>query len=636
MPADPQLAKYWVKIASGLTAAQVKAADQDELLEFLSLMSKEQQLSILKKGDDFGLFKSSGDEHKKRRELARAMNVALALGGYYRQQKIDYQLNTKEREKILNPGSDFGMLKARVKKEVEIALNNARISCNRRPDAKGGMPAIPASTPKPITIDREIIAAPPAPVSREFDALERVRARQNWGVAKVVHNNIVKEHKVSQAVAALTQGGAERGERVADFVENHTAELIGSWTTALAELKDVFTNHREWLMFNFITMETAIGDAYKNFELSVRENQKEITDRLNILTMMFGALKHGPFPVSLIGSIGEKAVGTFKADEAIDPRSSVPILVGTSSGFINNLKEKLDDKYQELSRVGPKLASIDNVSQWRQGLHLVCEAQLKCLKDLLALTCNQYFGDSSSVVQKFEALRAKAVQEHYGEIKGSLHYSGTRDEKGKGEREKIKMIITTQITQYKNEQIAAMEKIFRPKPRQISPAEFQKAVEMTLYCQYITLLYKDDNACSTLPLAEKIVDFFADAGTWGILMKNANHKEAEAANRLKWKQNADNRKVLLMFCKWFLRDVNPFAMVIGGKMDIGGEGEHKLITPSIIRTMCADEVRKINNAVKHGRKINRLGYSEWNWDTINAYYSALSAASQRRGIQVKT
>ena len=137
---------------------------------------------------------------------------------------------------------------------------------------------------------------------------------------------------------------------------------------------------------------------------------------------------------------------------------------------------------------------------------------------------------------------------------------------------------------------------------------------MTLYSQYITLLYKDDNACRAYPLAEKIVDFFADASTWGILMKAAHHDESEAQNRLNWKQNANNRKALVMFCKWYLRDVNPFVMVIGGKVN------GKVITPSVIRSMCADEVRKINAAIKHGRTTSKFG-SSWDWTKINLHYS---------------
>lgn len=611
MPLDPSVAKYWGNIESGLDAVQVTKPDRDALQDFLSRMSVQQQLAIVQTGDKFGLLDNRDD---KRRNLARVMNLALGLSAYYRPRKIAYQLNGKERESILKSAADLNAIQAKIKREVELALENANTICHSGTDAKGVMPVIPDTKPHAITIDMAVISTPPLPVSRDFDALERVKARQHWGIAKAVHKEKIKDHKMNIAVEALTTGGAARGERVADFVQNNTAVLIGSWTTALGEVKDVFTNHKDWLMFNFITMEAAIGDAYKNFEINVKENQKDITDKLNILTMMFGALKHGPFPVSLVGNIGEKAMGVFKADEGIDPRSSVPLLVGTSSGFISNLKDKLDDKYQELSRVGPKLASIDNVSDWRQGLHIACDAQLKCLKDLLTLTCNEYFGDSSSVVQKFEAMRDSAVKERYGEIKGRFSHTDTKDAAGKSERELVKQFVIEKITNYKKEQIAAMEKIFCPKMHRISPAELQRMVEMTLYSQYITLLYKDDNACCALPLAEKIVDFFADASTWGILMKAAHHSESEAQNRLNWKQSANNRKALVMFCKWYLRDVNPFVMVIGGKVN------GKVITPSIVRTMCADEVKKINAAIKHGRKTSKLG-SSWDWEKINLHYS---------------
>lgn len=603
MPLDPSVATYWVKIELGLITAKVPSADQNELQEYFAGMDKARQLKIAETGDKFGAFNSSAPENKTRRNLARAMNLALALTDYYRPQKIAYQLNTAERETILKMAADQGSV--RVKKSVEIALANARAICKGGADAKGVMPVLPDSPPKKINVDMAMINLPSAPVSAELNALERMRAP-------------VREHM--KVVLTEMQDVRERKDRILQFtIYGISGDMTASWQSARVEIREVIEKQEKWLVYNYIDMETAIGDAYKNYELSVAESQAEIRDKLgkgvNILSYLFAALIHAPFPVSLVGSIGQWAVKEFKPDAKIDPRVSMPVMIGTSSGFIEKLIVKLKEKHENITRVGPNLADLKNVSSWRQCWQSVTTAQRDLIQDVVHATFDEYFGDTASTIEKFRSLRLNAVKEKYKEIKGDFKEHGyTGSAEAVAEKLQIERLVIAKITAFKKEQIDAMNLIFNPKPRTISTGEYRKLVEMTLYCQYVTLLYDSDNACKVYALVDSIVDFFADASTWGILIKNAHHTESERLGRLNWKQNANNRKALLLFCQWYIKNINPFVVVIGAKVD------GKFMTPSVIRTMCANEVIKINAAIKHGRTTSKFG-SSWDWTKINLYYS---------------
>ncbi len=601
------------KIQKGLKLAQVSEAHLKQLQEIFDGIPAPVASKIIKGGTFSyqGLFLSQSGEAKERRDLARGMNYVLGLQAHLNKQ--NYAMNKIWHERMLSSKIAIDAKKS----SLRSAVNDVISQSTMRDDVA---PASAKQSNAQITPQHRPAIHLPAPICKEVDPPHLLKNKFKAAVRKIESMNM--------AAKAFSAEGAERSNRAVDFIKKDTKVDI-AWMTACNKVSRYVTDNQVWFQFNYTSMNSAIKDAYQHFEVNVTENQAAISARLDMAKQLFSALKTGPFPVSMIGDIGCKALDFATVDTAIDSRGDIAVREVKSSGFISKVVQKLTETQEEIRRVGPKLLSLSTQSSLGDNLSQVCQCQLRIMQEVLKSVCDEHFGDTTSVMEKisrfktevlqdtnlFDAAKEKEARAQGVAFKTSPHQiMGRIGDNGDGQGSAhINNYVVRRIQQYQDELIEQIKTTLKNSPEPVDQGFMCRAVEMKLYCSYITLLFAEPRDYKIKPLSQGIVDFFAQEGPFGILIKTDKESETHAKDNylLAYKDDANHKKVLRYFCEWYAKNINPFMLVAGSLHN----GEK--YSPYLIMLLCKREIGRINEAVYAGRSKGTFGMTNWDWQKIN-------------------
>jgi hypothetical protein len=613
MPApDTRDKSLWIKskINDGLMAAQVAERERKWVEATFIGLPKPTQQALIDAVGGFGIFAS--DKNKVKRDLCRAMNAALAFDALLHGRKYVY--DRVWREKILTR-LDLTSAQRVVLAQVNAAYTASQPLESFEPITLPGPEAVIHTAVPPPVLPRA------HPVSASVDKPGAGWKKLRLAVAPVARANVI----MKSAATAFQTEGSERHDRLDAMVAQQTGEIGMVWTRASMTVREAVNDLAITNLQNLSSFNAVITSAYASYDQNVKDNQEALKNNVAMVGKMFSALKSAPPPLSFIGAIGETVAGAVKVQDGLDPRSRFESLKGPrASGFFCKLTAGLDALRDDTLRIGPDLSSLGSVSSLQDTLHRVCKSRMDEMSKVLRKTCDEHFGATSDVLQHFHSVVGDAVASGRGAIQGRIGVQGetysAAGADGKSVRKPVagqtnsKAMICARIEQYQNELLEEMRPAIEF-PKLFAPQDAGYAMEMMLYSNYIVAMY-ESKVYRLKPVADGIVNFFARAEPWGVLMVESTQEVATEKQRLKWVDDTNHKQMLVMFCDWYLKNVNPFMLITGARRN------GVLYTPKLIEVMCRTQIDKINAAVNVGRTKGVLT-SSWNWKAIEKEYARL-------------
>lgn len=579
----------WDKVKLGFLAAKIATSRIHELEIMFNDMSPDIAGKIMG-GGKYGVH---NEEQREGRLLFRAMNFLKAVGA--QRQKFAYGTDAAAKERFKEG-----------KAIIESLRNEVQAECNK-------LFAPQALVLIRVPVDPVKMTTRPQPVvSTDTSAIQQVDGLRGLRMAKTVR----LAQNVSLARDRFKSGLDARNKTAHSIVANPNT-LVAEWLAAKQEIHNLFSaNTNNWL-FDVITINSATKSAYDNFQTNVTQNAVAIQSKLNVCKLLFSALGHAPAPISLLGKIGSAMVGQIKPGELqTTPRyetltkSEVTLVAKMSALMV---------KYEQATTL-MELGAIPPESDISATLNMVSAAYLRKMQTFAGTGLDDIFGTHADAVARVDELKTKVIKERgLGLVGGSMNVMNQGELRPAGQTELHNKLVATVVTRYKEQTIKALQAAFTFKTSTVTVEDVRSAFEMWLYAQYICTLFQDGKTFKH-GLSKGMVDFFMQTGNWGMLSPEDNHATSDDMRRLNWKEGENHKRMLLMFCQWYLRNINPFDLIV----DVMRNGE--TVTPQLIQRLCHEHINKINQAKNAGRdqKGWKLGRSDWDWSAIRVKYYSLT------------
>ena len=573
------LSAAWQKVKLGFLSASIPQDGIRDLEVEFDSWDQSDAKSIL----EFGRFSESNNENRDSRNLFRALNFLTAVqvksvagiyGGIEKDIKAQFSAG----------GSGNSELIKRVK-GVYDAIAAVRAAAAARPIV-------------PVPVDQVRLTAQPqlrtnAPVSlttRQFDdAAREVLKTKLIGAMQQVRTNIRSSNR----------------ELVAKSFDNNAA-ISTAWSEARRGIENAIDQNAHWLLFNYTTLNTAIMVAYRNFDDTVAKDSKKTGDRLKLISTVLDALSAAPPPLSVVGKVASKVVGIFRSDN-YDPTSKYAPLKGDDKPLAVRLFAERLEQYEN-GTVLMDLSHLSKVAHDAAIATALSAATLTLMQDATKHVLDRIFGeDFVDSGNKLEAHK-QAYLRKSGQIV-------------RGQEKNQHLFMNAVIRGFASDVQKAIEAHYGWKKSVLDPNDLRIAIEMFLYSEYvIDVFHKQGN--ETRLYSDNMINFFAQKEKWGVLMLHQDtHEESTARRRLNWKGGDDHKRALVMFCGWYLKNINPFALITGTLRN----GEP--YSAELIVELCHAQIDLINRAISHGRTLTTFWgktiKSSWDWDRIDYMYKSL-------------
>lgn len=556
MPNSIDYSADWQKVLLGLHSAQIPYEGVRFLTDSFNDMTSEAAREILT-GGHFG---DSSNEHREARNLFRALNFLLRAS----ESTVDPVL----KESFRYGGALLPDLAAKVRE------------------------AYKKIAPRPAP------HSPPTPISTTVTAAPSHAAAQSTPATQV----FTSERIPNPHHAALLQTRAH-------FKNNAAAQ--GAWDRARQDIWNGVSEKREWLQFNFNSLQHAINLAFQNFNRTLAADSKDTRDRqVLVASLLGGALKHAPPPLSVVGKAIDFAFGQREPDN-YSPSTKYRALTGPDTPFFVRHMAKMMEEY-ERNRTAINLSNIVKQTSFASIGSDAAAAILAVMQQTTKSALDDAFGDLKSSRDHLERMYDRYLAREAAAAVINTHLGARAEQLNLDNHERT--FIGSFLQKLINDTEKQISKSFSVCCKLVHMDDLRIAIEMLLYSQYVIDIF-DKQPDKLRPAGDEMVNFFAQQGPWGVIMLNTDdHAASTAKHRLNWKGGDNHKKMLVMFCRWYVVNVNPFHLITGAPCN-GAP-----YSAALIQQMCKDHIDLINAAVKQGRKVNWAGWSSWDWATIYSAY----------------
>ena len=578
----------WNKVKLGFLEAGIATHRIQELEIKFNEMPQDIAGNVL----DGGKYGISNAEHQKSRLLFRALNFIKAVNA--RRQNFAYGLDSAAKERFKEGTANIINLRTEVMTE-----------CNKLFAPQAPVLDIP------VPVERaKITTRPQFDVSTNTSEIQKVD-----GLLGLTQNGRLAQN-VSLARDRF-KSGLDARKRTAHSMVTDRNTLVAEWLTAKQEIYNLFSAKTNNWLFDVITINSATKSAYYNFQNNVAQNAAAIQSKLDACKILFSALEHAPPPISLLGKIGSAMVGQIKPGE-LKTTPKYETLTSSKVTLVAKMGS-LMEKYEQATTL-VDLQSIPVESDISATLNLVSAAYLRKLQTFAGAGLDDIFGTHDNARARIDELKEKFIKEGgLSHVGGSMNTMNQGQLRPTGQTALHDKLVETVVTRYKQQTIETLKAVFTFRQSTVKAKDVRIAFEMWLYAQYICTLFQNGKSFKH-GLSQGIVDFFKQTGDWAMLSPEDDHAISDSLRLLNWKGGENHKKMLLMFCQWYVQNINPFDLIV----DVTRNGV--AFTPKLIQQLCHEHIHKINQAKNAGRvqKGWKLGSSDWDWMAIRVKYISLT------------
>ena len=551
----------WGKVEVGLDAASVRPDDVLRVKDAYNRLSSDDAQALADRTEysvsTWSKIRSSGNS-RTRRELVRAslfMNdlTELALGG---------PLSPKLSDSVFE-GMWLRQDETVLRATVQAAVQTFQSISNRALPTQEIGPAVVLTPPRIL---------PRVTVSAEARiALEDLSSRHRQHV----------RHRI---------GGRPEG---------NLGPAVTAWTRSMVSIESRFTRACETSIRKMVSMKIACDGAYTEYEQFVGDAAAEVQSRINLASSMFGALESGPFPISLIGNIGSAVCSRLHVDTSIPQTREVGPrqYFNAEIPFVEKVNRKLQsasESVDELTRLGVNAHELSSAASLGNQLDQTMTLSAQVMERVIREAIDEAYGHD--LVDQ-EAKCLAFVQAYRTRIYGPDANVPLGTIEGK---------ITAAIQQLE-EGVSRVITGFQSNLDSVNSEGLQPLVELWLYAQYMAILAPDDEIDSvTIP--DSLIGRLENSPHELILRKSRKHNQSariySEQKKIPWSAHPNHKGALVLFFRWFRREVNPFHVASGR------------LTVAMVQSEMRTTIARIGRAIGDHRITRRMRHDRANWSAV--------------------
>lgn len=406
--------------------------------------------------------------------------------------------------------------------------------------------------------------------------------------------------------------------------EQAITSATGAWNDAKIQLVAEFTTEATAALNNFLSIQTAADNAYKNFEAFFRAVGEEYEGKLSLVDKFFGAVAdYAPWPASLVGTIGQKAVGLLHADTTIPqardlgPRnyfnSDVPVLVKASEGF-----SRLQDRATDLTRLGVNGAAIAKAADFKSSFSEAQKAALKVMHDTFHAAIRDTFGgpsivdSDSQLINLFSLVQEQMLGPGAGPSVRDLIKRGIRPpmrSMEEAESARVSAVTVSRIEDMRRTATQAIRGMRRDCERLsiVDASTLQPFIELQLYADYMAQVAPGDDF--SVSISEELIRRL-ESDPHNLIIRKSGKAQTDAIfaqGKLPWASGHSNHVgAIILFFRWYSLKVNPFHIAVGAT------------SPADVRLAMEQTIQEIGVAIARHKVRRRIGHNTADWAGVRS------------------
>jgi len=342
-----------------------------------------------------------------------------------------------------------------------------------------------------------------------------------------------------------------------------------AWNAAKTQLVADFALEATSALNNFQSIQLAADAGYREFESFFRAVGEEYEGKISLADKFFGAVaEFAPWPASLVGTIGQKAVGLLHADTKVPqtrelgPRnyfnSDVPFLVKASQNLA-----KVQDRAMDLTRLGVSGSAIASATDFKGSLSTAQAAALKVMQNAFQDAIQETFGGPDVRDSDAQALRL------FGKVQDTMLGPGAsmRPAMDAASSVRVSSVAISQIENLRRTATEAIRGMQRDCERLslVDASTLQPFIELQLYADYMAQVAPGDDF--DVSISEELIRRL-ESDPHNLIVRKTGSSQTKtvfAQGKLPWASGHPTHVgAIILFFRWYARRVNPFDIAVGG------------------------------------------------------------------------
>jgi len=376
--------------------------------------------------------------------------------------------------------------------------------------------------------------------------------------------------------------------------ETPSAPVLAAWSNAKTELIKCFAVQVNKSMSQITSMQTAATGAYTEFEKFVRDAAAELQFKIDLAKSVFSALKEAPFPISMVGKVGEAICGALHVDSEVAQtrklaggqyfNSDVPLLDRATKKY-----EEFSGKASELTRFGVSTETLPSGTSVHDALDKAKGRSVELLNNVFCQVVKDAYGEDPREMQDkcfafANEVRAQIMPHAPHELVGPM--------------------IVNKINELFHVTKGSIDSA--PPLPLVTSEQLQPFIELQLFAQYLAALAPGDDFDVTVP--DALIKRLEGPPFSLVTRKTGSGQTASiyASKKLPWDAHVRHVGALIVFFRWYEKEVNPFEIAVGRT------------SIQSVRQAMESTIGEIGRAIAANAVTRRLRHDTADWAQVRA------------------
>ena len=382
---------------------------------------------------------------------------------------------------------------------------------------------------------------------------EEIRVAMNIVVPKRPPLILPKINFPDGFLSRLEQTVKSQSNRILDSPASNVTNVASqAWSNAKTRQLAEFTSKITSFLSNMQSIDTAATGAYKEFEQFFEDQACAEEAKIAMAMKMFGAIaEYAPFPLSIVGKIGEAACGLAHVDKTISQtrqqggkqffNSDIPTLAMFSAKF-----EEVKDWGSDLTKVGVPNSAVPNGTSIHDRIDTAKKVTIEAMNSTFKTCVHEVYGDTPNVM----ADKSMDFYRKVNKLYPGLHPAG------------LSQIVIDKITALSN---ATLQTLEAWKMTPIDSVTLQPFIELQLIAVFMAQKAPKEKDFDGFTIPDALIQRLENE-PFRLISRKTGSSQSDAifqAGKIPWAGNIRHIGAIVLFFRWYAEQVNPFLIATG-------------------------------------------------------------------------
>ncbi|WP_295552768.1 hypothetical protein [Limnohabitans sp. Rim8] len=387
---------------------------------------------------------------------------------------------------------------------------------------------------------------------------EEIRVAMNIVVPKRPPLILPKINFDEVFLSRLRQTVNSQSNRIVDSPASSNVINVASvaWSNAKTRQLQVFTTKITNFLSNMQSIDTAATLAYEEFKKFFEDQACAEEAKIAMARKMFGAIaEHAPFPLSIVGKIGDAACGLAHVDKTISQtrqvggkqffNSDIPTLEKFSAKF-----EEVKDWGSDLTKVGVHSSAVPNGASISQRIESAKMSTIKAMISTFEKSVFEVYGDTPSEMANTSTSFFRNLPNPIDGPYRGLHPAG------------LSQVVINKITALSD---ATIQTLDAWKMDQIESETLQPFIELQLIAVFMAQKAPKEKDFDGFEIPDALIRRLENDPFKLISRKTGSSKSTDIFQKgmIPWAGNIRHIGAIVLFFRWYGEHVNPFLIATG-------------------------------------------------------------------------